>query len=423
MNRAIAPGVNVVDSITLPHSGLIKLDNGVPVHTINDGEQEVVKIEFMFKAGKWYEPHNLVADITNRMLREGTKTRTAKQIADTFEFYGCNFNTAAGFDTGGVSVYSLTKQAENVFPLLSEIFTESVFPKEEFNTIVRNRKQRLAVDLKKNDFIANRIFVSSLWGDNHPYGRITKESDLDGMTTDSLIQFYKTHYNAGNLVIIVAGKFDDKLIASLNKHFGGAKWLGEKPSGEINHPFTPSAQLVHHVEKEDSVQSTVMVGGISINKQHPDFLKLSVLNTVFGGYFGSRLMANIREDKGYTYGIYSSLASYPHGAFIEVSAEVGKEVRENTLTEIEHEINTLRSEPIDAEELAIVKNYMSGKILRSIDGPLKFSETLKNLIIYGQSTDYIHQLLKTIREVTAPELQELANKYYDYNKMYKVTVG
>ena len=181
--------------------------------------------------------------------------------------------------------------------------------------------------------------------------------------------------------------------------------------------------MEHHTEKADSVQSAIVVGNLSINKLHPDFLKLSVLNTVFGGYFGSRLMSNIREEKGYTYGIYSSFASYPHSGFIEIASEVGKDVRDATLNEIEKEINTLRTELISDEELQVVKNYMSGKILRSIDGPLKFSETLKGLLIYNQDVSYIHQLLKTVREVTAPELRELAVKYLDYNKMYKVTVG
>ena len=199
--------------------------------------------------------------------------------------------------------------------------------------------------------------------------------------------------------------------------------MGENAQQNISYPVQSSSELIHHTEKAESVQSAVIVGNISINKLHPDFIKLSVLNTVFGGYFGSRLMSNIREEKGYTYGIYSSFASYPYGGFLEIAAEVGKEVRQKTLNEIEHEINLLRTEVIDAEELQIVKNYLSGKILRSVDGPLKYSETLKGLLVYNQDVSYIHTLLKTIREVTAEELQQLAIKYLDFSKMYKVTVG
>ena len=423
MNRAFAPEINLIESLTLPKVKNVTLDNGVPVYLLNEGDQEVVKMELMFKAGKWFEEKNLVADLTNRLLREGTKKQTAKQLADTFDYYGANFNNAAGYETAGASLYSLTKHIDKLLPLFFEIFTESVFPENELETILNNRKQRLLVDLKKNDFIANRQFVNALYGQKHPYGRVTEVNDFEKFTVEDLKAFFKKYYNASNLTIIVSGRFDDSLVKKLNETFGSKSLLGEKASETISHPVESSSKLVHHTDKADSVQSAIMIGNITINKTHPDFLKLSVLNTVFGGYFGSRLMSNIREEKGYTYGIHSSFASYPHGGFIEISSEVGKDVRDATMKEIAHEINLLRTELIGDEELQVVKNYMSGKILRSVDGPMKFSETLKSLLIYKQDLSYIQQLLTTVREVTSEELMALANKYFDYDKMYKVTVG
>jgi zinc protease len=422
MNRTRAPEINLIDSLTLPNVEHLSLDNGVPVYLINEGEQDVMKIEFVFNAGKWYEEKNLVSDLANRLMREGTKTKNAKQIADTFDYYGANFNTETGFETGGVALYTLTKHINELLPLLSEIFRDSVFPEDELNTVLTNRKQRLSVDLTKNDFLANRHFVNALFGSNHPYGRVTEFDDFDKIKVDDLKGFFKRYYNASNLFIIVSGKFESSLVKVLNNLFGSKDWTGER-RGEITHTINSSTELIHHTEKADSVQSAVALGNITINKTHPDFLKLSVLNTVFGGYFGSRLMSNIREEKGYTYGIHSSIISYPHAGFIEIFSEVGKDVRESTLAEIRKEINLLRSEVVDSEELEVVKNYMSGRILRSIDGPMKFSETLKGLIIYNMDTSYIHRILQTVREVSAEELLELANKYLDYDKMYKITVG
>lgn len=423
INRATEPAVQLIESITLPKVDVVTLDNGVQVHVINAGEQEVVKVELLFKAGKWFESKNLVSDFTNRMLREGTSKHTGKEIADIFDYHGANINYGAAYETAGAVMYSLSHKAEILIPLLYEVFTEATFPDNEYATIANNRKQRLKVDLEKNDFIANRNFVDALYGQNHPYGRLTQFADFDVMTPADLRAFSKQYYNPPNLTIIVSGQVKDSLLKELNKYFGSTAWTGTKADDSISHSTQSSTQLVHHLEKADSVQSAVVVGNISINKTHPDFLKLSVLNTVFGGYFGSRLMSNIREEKGYTYGIYSSFASYPHGGFLEIATEVGKDVREKTLNEIEFEINDLRENLIDEEELQIVKNYMSGRILRSIDGPLKLSETIKGLIIYGQTTDYIHHLLKTIREVQPEELHELAKKYLDYDKMYKITVG
>ncbi len=423
MNRALAPDIHEVDSITLPGVKKLSLDNGVPVYIINEGEQEVVKVELLFKAGKWFEEENLTADLVSRMLREGTQAHSAKQIADRFDYYGANFDTGAGLETASASVYSLTKHIGHLLPLFSEIITGSVFPQNELNTIISNRKQRLAVDLQKNDFVANRNFVNALFGNKHPYGRITQAEDFDKITSSGLRSFFKKYYNASGLVIMVAGKFDDSLIKKLNEHFGNKDWMIEIRGEDIFHAVDPTPQIVQHTEVAGSVQCALAVGNITINKTHPDFLKLSVLNTLFGGYFGSRLMSNIREDKGYTYGIYSSLASYPHGGFIQIFSEVGKEVSDAALREMEYEINRLRTELVDAEELQVVKNYISGKILRSIDGPLRFSETLKGLLIYNQDVSYLHQLLHTVRTVTSGEMLELANKYYDFGKMYKITVG
>lgn len=423
MNRTQAPEIKLIESVSLPEFELLHLDNGVPVYVINEGGQEVVKLELMYKAGKWFEEKNLVADFTNRMLREGTTKHSAKAIAGKFDFYGANINTGVGYETGGAVLYSLTKQTDHLLELLFEIFTESTFPEREFETIINNKRQKFTVELKKNEFLANRNFVNALYGPNHPYGRVTEFEHYEQMNTDDLKAFFKKYYHPANLTIILSGKFDAQLIKKINQYFGAAGNGGEKASENITHTIEPAKELVQHFEKADSVQSAVVLGNISINKRHPDFLKLSVLNTVFGGYFGSRLMSNIREEKGFTYGIYSSFVSYPHGGFIEIASEVGKEVREATLNEIKYEINRLRNELTGDEELQIVKNYMSGRILRSIDGPMKFSETLKGLILYGQDVSYIQQLLKTVREVRSEELLELANKYLDYDKMYKITVG
>ena len=184
------------------------LDNGVPVYSINTGEQEVIKLELMYKAGKWFETKNLIADLTNRLLREGTSKHSAKQVADEFDFYGANLNTGAGFETAGVVLYTLSKYTERLIPLLHEIFTDSIFPDKEFETITANRKQKLAVDLQKNDFIGNRNFVNALFGQAHPYGRVTEMTDFSNINTGDLRAFFKQYYNSANLTILLSGKFD-----------------------------------------------------------------------------------------------------------------------------------------------------------------------------------------------------------------------
>ncbi len=422
LNRTAAPAIHTIETVELPNVEVVVLDNGLKVYALNAGEEDVVKIEFVFKAGKWYENQNLVADLTARMLREGTASKTGKELADFFDFYGSNFNTSSGNELASVSLYCLTKYLEVQLPVLFEIFTQASFPENELQTICTNRKQRLLIELEKNDFLSNRYFSQSLWGNKHPYGRITETEQFDAINTTHLNAFYKQNFHPANAFVIIAGKFDNGLLKTLNNIFGTKEWFGNNtPSPAFN--AEPKPDFIFHEDRKNSVQSALQVGNITINKTHPDFVKFTVMNTIFGGYFGSRLMANIREEKGYTYGIHSSIASYPHGAFIDISSEVGTEVRQATLDEIRNEIELMRTEEVDAEELATVKNYMSGRILRSVDGALRYSDTLKGLLLYDHDGAYIHNMLKEVQNTTSQDVLQLANKYLNYDEMYKITVG
>ena len=423
MNRTTAPQIKTVDAIDLLTVEQIKLDNGIPVYIIDSGEQEIVKIDFVFEAGKWYEPKNLLADFVNRMMREGVKGRSAKEIADIFEFYGSNLESSVSFTNAGFQLYSLNKHLPHILPLLMEIFTEASFPEDEFLTMLNNRKQKHTERLAKSDYVSNRNFLSAMWGPKHPYGRVTEFEDFENVTTTQLKDFYKSQYNASNCFILIAGKLDDAIVKSLNTVFGTKSWLGAKAPQDIVYDPQPNPELRLHTEKKDAVQTSIMIGNATINKYHPDFDKLSVVNTIFGGYFGSRLMANIREDKGYTYGIYSSISSYQHGGILEISAEVGKEVSEATINEIQHEIGVMRNDLVDEEELDTVKNYLTGRLMQGADGPMKYSDVYKGLILYGRDGSYINSYLKTIHSITPQEIRELSRKYFDFDKMHKITVG
>lgn len=423
MNRTTAPQIKTVSSIDVLPAEKIMLDNGIPLHIINAGDQEIVKIDFVFEAGKWYEPKNQLADYVNRMMREGVKGRSAKEIADILEFYGSSLESSVSFTNAGFQLYSLNKHLPHILPLVMEIFTDASFPEDEFDTLLNNKKQKHIGRLAKNDYVANRNFLSAMWGPMHPYGRITELADFENVDTTKLKEYYKRFYNASNCFIVVSGKLDDAIIKSLNTVFGGNSWSGSKAPHDITYEPKPSPELRQHTDKKDSVQSSVMIGNATINKHHPDYEKLSVVNTVFGGYFGSRLMANIREDKGYTYGIFSSLTSYQHGGIFEISAEVGKEVSEATISEVQIEIGSMRNQLIDKDELETVKNYLTGRLMRSVDGPMKYSDVYKGLILYGKDGNYINEYLKTIHDITAEEIKELSQKYLDFDRMYKITVG
>ncbi|MCS6934129.1 MAG: insulinase family protein [Chitinophagales bacterium] len=420
-NRTVAPPVQPITELSLLPVHTFTLDNKVPVYAVSAGEQDVVKIELFYRAGLWYEPAKLISQLTNRMLREGTRSHTGKELADNLEYYGVNLDYACGVETAGATLFGLSRHIPEVLPLLAEIFTEPAFPDEELATVTRNQKQRLLVNLQKNDFVAGREFHRALFGHQHPYGKSADPEDYDSVCRDDLNRFFQTHYHTGNLQIILAGKLDDSIYSAVNRYFGQLPVA--RPPIPAEHTVSPSQQQYIHLSRHDSVQSSIAMGHLSISKTHPDFLELSVVNTLLGGYFGSRLMKNIREEKGYTYGIFSSLVSYPRAGYWEITADVGKEVCHAAIEEIQNEIHLLQNEPVPEDELQTVQNYLSGRILRSVDGPFKYAETLKNLIIYNLNTDYIHQTLHAVRSITPARIMQLSNQYLNPEKMYRVIVG
>jgi predicted Zn-dependent peptidase len=242
------------------------------------------------------------------------------------------------------------------------------------------------------------------------------------VTSEELKAFHKRFYNAGNCTIVVSGKIEPTVLSLLQRHFGGSDWAGQ-PAEKVVYQPQPISELKTRVPVEASVQSAIRIGKTLFNKSHPDYHKLNFLNTLFGGYFGSRLMSNIREEKGYTYGIYSSLHSMLNGGYFGIGTEVGVDVCDAAVKEIYHEIGRLQQEAIPKQEVELVRNYLLGRLQSSLDGPFKISALFKGLLIYDLNIDYIYALIDTINTVTAADLQDLAIKYLNVDEMHEVVVG
>jgi predicted Zn-dependent peptidase len=421
LNRKIQPSVSLPTKVDLPKVDTIVLDNGLKVYAIYSS-QEILKIDFTFEAGKWYEDKNLEADFALRLAREGTQSKSSFEINDYLDFYGASLEEHVYFSNSGFQLFTLSKYTSEVLPLLKEILTEAVFPEHEFDTILRNKRERLSQNLAKNDFVANRLFVSSMWGSQHPYGRLTQFEDFDNLKLETIQSYYRKHFTASNCFVILSGNYNQSTISQLNTIFGQTDWIGKKVE-LIDHLVLPSSNFEQYETMKGSVQSSIMIGNKSILRSHPDYDALTVLNTIFGGYFGSRLMSNIREEKGYTYGIYSSLTPYRNGTIFEISADTDISYREAVFNEIFSEIQRLKTELVDSDELQTVKNYMVGKIMRSIDGAFRYADVWKSLLLFERDEASLNNYLNTISEVTSEDMMKFANQYFDTEKMYKIAVG
>jgi predicted Zn-dependent peptidase len=424
VNRKSAP--EIIDAVNmhlqLKPYGHFTLDNGLPVYSIDAGAQEVLSLEWVFYAGNWYEEKNIVAATTNFLLKNGTRQRSAFDINEHFEFHGAYLNRSCHNETAVLSLHCLSKHLPQLLPVVAEIITESIFPEKELAIYKQNQKQRLEVNLKKCDFVANRLIDEYVYGINHPYGRYTSTLDYNSLERDELVAYYQRFYTGGKCLLFAAGKPPADLASQLNNAFGHLP-LNQNAVVEKKFSTQPAAEKKYNIINDaDGVQGAIRMAREFPNRHHPDFSKAQVLNNIFGGFFGSRLMANIREDKGYTYGIHSYMQNHIHESAWMVSTEAGRDVCEATVAEIYKEMAILCNEPVEAEELDLVRNYMIGSLLGDLDGPFHIIGRWKNYILNGLTEDYFYNSIRTIQTITAEEIQALANKYLKVEEFYELVV-
>lgn len=424
LNRQQAPPLkDAVDyPLTLKPYRYFRLANGIEVYTVDAGPQDVLQLEMVFDAGNSFEDQNLVAASTNFLLKNGTRSRSAFDINEHFEYFGAYLNRTCYNETSNLVLHSMTKHLPELLPVLRELVTESVFPQEELDTYRQNMLQRLSVNLKKPDFVAGRLIDVSLFGADHPYGKFTSPEAYAALTREQLVNFYERHYLRGRCRIFVAGRVPADIEALLAQNFGDLD-LSSEPITHASFVTHPAQERKSRVINDPSgVQGSIRIASPFPDKHHPDFAKVQVLNTVFGGYFSSRLMSNIREEKGYTYGIHSYLQAYTHLGAWMIATEAGRDVCEAAVKEVYLEMERLRNEPVGEEELHLVRNYMIGTLLGDLDGPFHIIGRWKNLILHGLEESYFYNSIHLTKTITARELQELAQKYLLPERFYELIV-
>jgi len=424
LDRNAAPAFKTIDKIDVIKTQHQKLNNGIDLYSVSAGSQEIVKIEFTFRAGMYHQPKTLIASTTNVMLESGTKSFTADELSDGIDFFGSFLELQVEQDFATITLYSLNKYLNESLKFIEELIKYPVFPEHDFKVHIANKKQKYAINSQKVSVLARRRFTELLFGPEHPYGRDVQETDFDRISTSEIKDFFTTHYNAFNCTIFASGNLPKNILETLNTFFGEDKWGGvqEKPA-EIIVPLDTTNTNKHFIQRDDAIQSAIRIGRMLFNKTHPDYFKFQVLNTILGGYFGSRLMANIREDKGYTYGIGSGLNNLVHNGYFFISTEVGADVTKQTLEEIYKEIKILREKPVNITELETVRNYILGNFLRSVDGPFSLADKFKSIWEFGLDYSFFDNYFHAVKTVTPNELRDLANKYLQEKDLIECVAG
>jgi predicted Zn-dependent peptidase len=419
-DRTKAPKIVIPETVNIAKANKHYLTNGKAIHIIEQGLPELVRFEAIFDAGSVKDQNPILPDITNAMLDEGTERHSSKELAEKLDFLAANLNLNVGKHTASLTVHSLKKHFAEVMELLVEMMTRPKFSENELNIVRQHQYQNYLIRRENTDKLASDRFWEVIFGENHPYGISVKAEDYLKMQPDNLLRFHKEHYRPEEALFLFSGRPDASVNKILEKNLKPFKPVDSGSFSFNNTDIRPSKQMQHRVHKKDAVQASLRMGKATINKHHPDYIKLNIVNVLLGGYFGSRLMANIREDKGYTYGIYSSLGSLFASGYFLISAETQHKSVNAAAEEIRNELRKLRTELVSEEELTIVKHYLLGSLLENFDGTDATARSFKSVYFYGLDESWFLKYISELKKITPDEIRETAQKYLQEDSMYEV---
>jgi zinc protease len=418
MDRKVAPSLQEIKNIDFVRPDTYHLNNFVKLYHMPKVANETARVDLYFDAGT-IKGDKGISSFVNELLLSGNEKMTANQINHQVDLWGGFFESGITSEGAVVSVYSLR---ENMLPLLEFLRTviqEMTCQEKEVLELVQDKKQKFLVNLQKTRYLAQREFQRHIFASNEQYSKIVMEDYYEDVQREKLLDFFKTNYLKGLTKMAVVGNFNASTIEQIVQLF--RPWALEKDLSFVEDMANNAINF--HLNKEDAMQSAVRVGRILFNKKHEDYHDFNILNTILGDYFGSRLMNNIREDKGYTYGIGSMIAEYNNFGYFMIGTEVGKEVKDATLDEIQREFNRLKNELVGDEELGLVKNYLLGQLLKSADGPYSMMDLFLSAEVHNKDLDFYNQSIQSIRNIQASRLRDLANQYLKWDEMTIVSAG
>lgn len=421
-DRLNAPQTKLPQTIKLPKTVEKTTANGIKLMSLDAGTQQVIRLTIVFQAGTRYQSVPFASSAMLNMLSEGSRNYTSAQIADKLDFYGIYYDTNIDRDYSMITVSCLNKFLPQTLELLEDMLLYPLFDERELSIYALKRKQNIKIEREKPSFIAREEFSKALFGAAHPYGVSYDEQQYDTLTSDLLREHYDRYYGAENCFAVTSGMVtQDELlqIETLLAKIPSRKTTEQQPQNLTQFESTPEI----FVERAGALQSSIRMGKVLFPKWHADFNGMQVLSMVLGGYFSSRLVSNLREDKGYTYGIYAAMVNLEHAGYFAVATDVSAEHTNDAVTEIIYEIERLRTELIPEQELEMVRNTIVGELMRLVDGPFGIADITIESQQCGRDNSMLNEFLAEVRTISSQRLQELAVKYLDSSTMSCVIVG
>jgi predicted Zn-dependent peptidase len=413
------------------------LDNGTPLYIIETEGLDAVRIDFVFSAGQLHQSRKLQALFACRMLREGCRGYSAAEFAERLDYFGAWLELSVSMGHSFVTLYTLKKHFAPTIELVQRMLTEPTYSEEQFHTVCANNKARLLVSLQKGDVQAMRALRHSIYGAEHPCGMNVTPEDYDTLRVTDAIDFYHRYYGSRTCQIYLSGDIDNALLEHVETLFGREAWgNGERvesgkikvksnlPAGGNNQLPSNNFQLdTQFISHPTAVQDSIRMGYLLMDVTDADYLPMRVLTAVLGGYFGSRLMKNIREEKGYTYHIGSDLVTNTSQALFIVHCEAQAGKAKEIIDEVCREMQRLQTEPITDDELHMVRNYMTGEICRNYESAFALTDAYIFIHNLGLPTEHIEHTIEAIRTTDEAHLQQLAQRYLHPEMLHCVVVS
>ncbi|GAB5418396.1 MAG: pitrilysin family protein [Crocinitomicaceae bacterium] len=418
MDRTQAPALSAITAIDFVAPNIIPINKHVNLYHMPHVPNDTARFDLYFDAGKIRNQQSL-ASFVNGLLFSGTKEKSSVEISAAINGLGGFLDSGLSAENAVISMYCLKEHLVELYDILLDAISNVSFREEEVNDLLTDRKQKLNISREKVSYLAQSNFQKELFASDERYNKVLEDDHFELVTQDDLISFHEEFVLKGLQRVVVVGDISREDISTIATK---AQDLAIVKKGEFAETLQNKVGR-KHIEKEGALQSAIRVGRTLFNKQHEDYHDFLILNTILGDYFGSRLMSNIREDKGYTYGIGSMVAEFNNTGYFLIATEVGTDVRENALNEINFELERLRNELVPEEELSLVRNYMRGQLLKSADGPYAMTDLYLSAILQGKDLDFYNEALKAINAITPERIQELAKKYLQWEQMTIVSAG
>ena len=419
--RKTPPTPGPAPKIELGQAKQITLKNGLKVIVVENHKLPVVNIQLYVDHPPILQgPSAGYVDLAGQLLSKGTTNRSKAAIDQAIDYIGASFSSSSN----GLRGRCLTKHKDQLLDVFTDVLFNPSFPEEEFEKLKKQTLSALAQAKDDPNAIIANVSARIRNGKEHPYGEVETEATIENIQLEDCRAFYQTYFKPGISYLIITGDLPtEEALALASQHF--SKWENS-PVVRPRYPTPdkPEATTVNFVNKTGAVQSVINITyPVEIKPGSPDAIKARVMNTLLGSYFGSRLNANLREDKAYTYGARSTLRTDPYIGYFNAGASVRNEVTDSAIVQFLFEMDRLQNEEVPDEELQMVKNYATGSFARSLEDPATVARFTLNTARFGLPQDYYATYLEKLNAVTKKDVQDMARKYLTTTQANIIVVG